>query len=112
MAGQSPKAAANYLIIQDTLKADHGAEAKAIQAMFGGDKDLMNRFLAVAFAALATDGVTGLSAQLSEQIGGSGEGALSQTSGTQGQRVGIWIQVTPRSVDLYRLCSGSPGPRR
>lgn len=55
VAGPSGKAAENYLIIQDTLKADRGAEAKAIQAMFGGDKDLMNRFLAVAFAALASN---------------------------------------------------------
>lgn len=45
-------ASANYLTIVDTLKANRGAEAKAIQAMFGGDKRLMDQFLAVAFSAL------------------------------------------------------------
>lgn len=45
----------NYLTIVDTLKANRGAEAKAIQAMFGGDKRLMDRFLAVAFSLLAAD---------------------------------------------------------
>lgn len=44
--------ARNYLTIVDTLKANRGAEAKAIQAMFGGDKRLMDQFLAVAFSAL------------------------------------------------------------
>ncbi len=45
-------AQANYLTIVDTLKANRGAEAKAIQAMFGGDRKLMDQFLAVAFSAL------------------------------------------------------------
>jgi phage RecT family recombinase len=44
-----------YLAVAEALKADRGAEAKAIQAMFGGDKDLMNRFLAVAFSSIAAD---------------------------------------------------------
>ena len=46
-------AATNYQTIVDTLKRDRGAEAKAIQAMFGGDKGLMERFLAVCFSSLA-----------------------------------------------------------
>lgn len=49
--GMSP-AAHNYLLIVDQLKANKGAEARAIQAMFGGDKRLMDQFLAVAFSAL------------------------------------------------------------
>jgi len=44
----------NYLTVVDTLKANNGAEAKAIRAMFGGDKALVDRFLAVAFSAMAT----------------------------------------------------------
>lgn len=42
----------NYLVIVDTLKANRGAEAKAIQAMFGGDRKLMDQFLAVCFSLL------------------------------------------------------------
>lgn len=48
-------AATNYATIQETLRDNRGAETKAIQAMFGGDRDLMNRFLAVAFSALASN---------------------------------------------------------
>lgn len=46
------KAAQNFQIIQDTLRENRG-EVSAIKAMFGGDRDLMNRFLAVCFSALA-----------------------------------------------------------
>lgn len=53
--GASRAAAENYAVIQETLKADRGAETRAIQAMFGGDKELMHRFLAVAFSALASN---------------------------------------------------------
>lgn len=42
----------NYLTIVDTLKANKGAEAKAIQAMLSGDKRLMDSFLAMAFSLL------------------------------------------------------------
>lgn len=55
ITGPSAKAAQTYQAIQDTLKDNRGAEVAAIKAMFGGDKDLMNRFLAVAFSALAKD---------------------------------------------------------
>lgn len=48
-------AEANYAQIVDTLKRNNGAEAKAIRAMFGGDKALMDRFLAVAFSSLASN---------------------------------------------------------
>jgi recombination protein RecT len=48
-------AESNYLRIVDALKANNSAEAKAIRAMFGGDKRLMDRFLAVAFSALASN---------------------------------------------------------
>src|SRR5690349_9607086 len=44
---------ANYQTIVSTLKENNGAEAKAIRAMFNGDKGLMDRFLAVAFSLLA-----------------------------------------------------------
>lgn len=45
----------NYATVVDTLKADRGAETKAIRAMFGGDKQLMDSFLAVAFSMLASN---------------------------------------------------------
>lgn len=45
----------NYQVIVGTLKANNSAEAKAIKAMFGGNKQLMDRFLAVAFSLLAAD---------------------------------------------------------
>jgi recombination protein RecT len=44
---------ANYTEVVDTLKANNGAEAKAIKAMLGGDKALMDRFLATCFSLLA-----------------------------------------------------------
>lgn len=43
----------NYLQVVNTLKENNGAEAKAIRAMLGGDKALMDRFLATAFSLLA-----------------------------------------------------------
>lgn len=47
--------ARNYLTIVETLKANKGAEAKAIQAMFGGDRKLMDQFLAMAFSLLQSN---------------------------------------------------------
>ena len=44
---------ANYTEVVNTLKENNGAEAKAIRAMLGGDKALMDRFLATAFSLLA-----------------------------------------------------------
>lgn len=43
----------NYTTVVETLKQNNGAEAKAIRAMLGGDKALMDRFLATAFSLLA-----------------------------------------------------------
>lgn len=43
----------NYLTITEALRANNGADAKAIRAMFNGDKQLMERFLATTFALLA-----------------------------------------------------------
>lgn len=45
----------NYITIVDALKQNNGAEARAIRAMFGGDKQLMDTFLAVAFSSLANN---------------------------------------------------------
>jgi recombination protein RecT len=58
VATQQPQRAlvtaeATYAAVVDTLKSNQGAEAKALRAMFGGDKSLTDRFLAVAMAALA-----------------------------------------------------------
>lgn len=50
-----PLAVVNYQRVVETLKENGGAEAKAIRAMFGGDKGLMDRFLAVVFSALANN---------------------------------------------------------
>lgn len=43
----------NLIVISDTLKSNSGAQAKAIRAMLGGDKALMDRFLAATFSMLA-----------------------------------------------------------
>lgn len=43
----------NLVVISDTLKSNSGAQAKAIRAMLGGDKALMDRFLAATFSMLA-----------------------------------------------------------
>ncbi len=48
-------ATTNYLTIVETLKANNGAEAKAIRAMFGGDRQLMDRFLAMSFSLLQSN---------------------------------------------------------
>jgi phage RecT family recombinase len=53
--GRANAAQQNYLTIVDTLKQNSGAETKAIKAMFGGDKALMDTFLAVAFSSLANN---------------------------------------------------------
>lgn len=50
---QSSTAETNYAAVAEAFRANSGAEARAIRALFGGDKQLMDRFLAVAFAALA-----------------------------------------------------------
>ncbi len=42
-----------YDIVVQVLKSNNGSEAKAIRAMLGGDKALMDRFLATTFALLA-----------------------------------------------------------
>lgn len=42
-----------YATVVDSLRSNNGADAKAIKAMLGGDKGLMDRFLAVTFSALA-----------------------------------------------------------
>lgn len=103
VTGPSPKAAETFLTIQETLKADRGAEAKAIQAMFGGDKELMNRFLAVAFSALASNtdlltnctpmsliqSVKDAAALGLEPTGLTGEGAIIRY-GTQAQFQPMW----------------------
>jgi recombination protein RecT len=52
---QASVAEQNYLTIVDTLKQNNGAEAKAVRAMFGGDKQLADKFLAVAFSMLASN---------------------------------------------------------
>lgn len=52
---RAPLAVQNYYTVVETLKENGGAEAKAIRAMFGGDQDLMNRFLAVVFSAIANN---------------------------------------------------------
>lgn len=48
-------AEANFLTIRETLTSTRNADAKQILSMFGGDKDLMNRFMAVAFSTLASN---------------------------------------------------------
>lgn len=45
----------NYLTIVDTLKANGGAEARAIRAMLGGDKRAMDAFLAMTFSLLQSN---------------------------------------------------------
>lgn len=52
-AVEQPKAIQNYEIIADTLRKNNGAEAKAIRAMFHGDRELADRFLSVCFSLLA-----------------------------------------------------------
>lgn len=54
-ARQMTKAEVNYQTVTNALKANNGADAKAIRAMLGGDKALMDRFLATTFALLATN---------------------------------------------------------
>jgi recombination protein RecT len=44
---------ANYQTIVDTMRSSSGSDAKMIRAMLGGDKVLMDRFLAVCFSLLA-----------------------------------------------------------
>lgn len=45
----------NYQAVVDTLKANNGAEARALKSMFAGNKQLVDRFLSVCFSLLAAD---------------------------------------------------------
>jgi recombination protein RecT len=45
----------NFLTIRETLTSSRNADGKQILSMFGGDKELMNRFMAVAFSTLAAN---------------------------------------------------------
>jgi phage RecT family recombinase len=45
----------NYQTVAETLRANNGADAKAIRGMFNGDKRMMDRFLSVCFSLLAAD---------------------------------------------------------
>lgn len=47
------KALVVYQEVRDTFAANKGREARALQAMFRGDKELSERFLGVAFSMLA-----------------------------------------------------------
>lgn len=52
---RSDDALEKYQQIVAVFKSNNGADAKAIRAALGGDKQLMDRFLAVTFSALASD---------------------------------------------------------
>lgn len=45
----------NYLTIRETLAGNKGAEARAMMAIFGGNKSLRDEFLAVAFNSFANN---------------------------------------------------------
>jgi recombination protein RecT len=94
----------NYMTIAETLKGSGGTEARAIRAMFSGDKALMDRFLAVAFSALSSgdqdilinsDPMTVVQAIKDaaslglEPVGISGEGALVRY-GRQAKFMPMW----------------------
>ena len=54
-AVQLSTAQQNFQTITETLKSNQGADARAIRAMLGGDKKLMDRFLATVFSLLARE---------------------------------------------------------